>query len=446
MLEITLDSQWYYSSNGKDYGPVSWSIIESMLQDDRLSPQDLVLQRGGTTYLRIEEVSHRMASQAMAAQKIVLPSDAITHQVVVSEPPPVPRDPAPVVIPAPWSDTAAIAPLAESVQVESDSGEYRMGEIPESPPLDPDAFLPKPVRSAKSAKQPKAAKIYEKAGPESDSDQDASASAAATSSRKQPSSEVSVAPQQLLFAIQVGFVWAISSSLLCVLGIQLGPWFQSIASLAGFLLLLLYYNVVAATVGYMLSLERERGRPVSSSTGTTFVLERAAPLVIGPLIVGVGAGSLIAVAFGLIHGLSHSASMGGILFLPAFLLIVGILFLAMFGSLIPVVMGLEDCSPSDALKICQERNQGSYARILLEYISVLSRIVPMMLLSLFVILAGLYGATALTVTPKILAEFKIGFSMFLSIISVFVVIGCWLAFVFVLLATHLATLYYDSQT
>jgi hypothetical protein len=107
---------------------------------------------------------------------------------------------------------------------------------------------------------------------------------------------------------------------------------------------------------------------------------------------------------------------------------------------------VEDCSPSDALKACQDLNRGSYARTLLDYAAVLSRITPAILLSLVVVLLGLYGAAVLTVDLKILTEFKLGFSAFLYIISFFVVTGCWLAFVFVLLTTHLAALYCESQT
>ena len=69
MIELPAADRWMYSTNGKDYGPVSWSVIESMVQDDRLSQDDLVVREGETTYARIADIFRQQSRVAGGLNK-----------------------------------------------------------------------------------------------------------------------------------------------------------------------------------------------------------------------------------------------------------------------------------------------------------------------------------------------------------------------------------------
>ncbi|MDB5390031.1 MAG: domain 2 [Planctomycetaceae bacterium] len=440
MPDNALNSQWYYTSNGKNYGPVSWSVIESMVQEDRLSPQDLVSRVGTSAYLRIEEVHQLLSPPEVVAAPEIVSGAVSSEQVATPEIPPVPAvalEPLPTHAPAPWPD------LGDSPVIESDDGGYRLEPIPESPPLPPDAFMPK----SKPAKSSKAAKTRKVEVPEED--EVPASSEPIPPEIHRTAAELRLKPQQLIFALEVGVLWAISCALLLVLGNQLGSAIRSLSHLFVFCLSLVYYNVVAATVGHMLSREKEKGRPVSSSAGWKFALPRAALMIIGPLVLAIGAGSMIAMSGALIHAISHSAwlgsLMGPILFIPAFLMVIVVVCLAMGTSIIPVVMGIGDCSPSDALRICRERSQNSDAQLLLDCLTVFARITPMLLLSSGVTLCGLAGAMWLTENMSQLAEFELGFSTFFRLTAWLVAVAMWLSFAFVLLTTGMAAKHFAES-
>lgn len=440
MPDIDLNSQWYYSSNGKDYGPVSWSIIESMVDEDRLSVQDLVLQAGTHTHLRIEEVEQRMSSPRGLVSPGTAPTIEVPEQAQAKIIPSVPHVEAPVSKPAPWPDLGNDTP-----DTSAESDEYRLGAVPESPPLAEDAYLPRHAKPAKPTKTA-TARI---AAPITDDTPDADSTEHTVQASTFAPDVLSLSPQQLRFALEAGVIWALTSAVLLIVGSQMGTGFRSMALFVSSCLMFVLYNVVAATAAQMLKREQARQATVTSRESWEFALERISSLVISPLMVAFGAGSLFAIVCTLIDMISHAGSIGalagGVLFIPTFLLIVGACCMLIGASLVPVVMGLADCGPSEALHMCQERHQNSYVRWLLDCLAVFSRIAPLLLLSLVITLTGLTGAVWLTVDLGIVAEFNFSFVTFLRLASYLIAFAAWLAFAFVLVTTHLVARYREAN-
>jgi hypothetical protein len=437
MPDSILNSQWFYTSYGKDYGPVSWSIIESMLQENRLSPQDVVMQEGSAIHMRIEDVVRILSSPRSVTPPQGMPSVETGESPATPEPPPVVVA-APVLLEAPVASTPAPWPdLSGDSDVEADSGGYGLEAVPESPPLDPEAFLPRHAKKSKSVKT-----RTSQANEEASEAEPAARRPRVTSGH---AAESVCDPQQLMFALEASFLWAISSAVILLIGCRLGTGIRSLSMFIVFCLIMVLYTAIASTVGVMQSWARERQRSVSKSEGWKFARQRAAPMVIFPLMAVLSAGALIAVATSVIEVVSHSTwfgpMLGSLLFLPAFFLVAGTVLGAIGASLIPVVMGIEDCGPSEALKICQERSRNSYLQWLLDCLAIFSRITPQLLLTAIITAAGISGAIKLTLNIESLLEFNLDFSTLIAVMSYLIALAGWLAFAFALIAVNLADNY-----
>lgn len=475
MIELPAADRWMYSTNGKDYGPVSWSVIESMVQDDRLSQDDLVVREGETTYARIADIFRQQSRVAGGLNKATDESSAVpagvtamagaantdateswpvnaAHPRSFSPAPPTPaynslgpaiqgrnsEDNAPFATPI----TRSLLSNAGEHQIPppaADVGEYQLETPPPPVPVlefdsAEDVLLAAPPnRRSTSKSASRSPRQQAHVSPDFEE-----TTARSVREVEHDASPLSLNPARLTFALQSAIPWAGACAMIVVIGSQLGSPVSPFVMFSTASLTLVYYTIVTATLSNMQSNEAEAIIPPRTSDGWRFAMERLIPLILGPLFVAFSAGSLIAIAGTIIHALSHLKSggpfFGGLLLFPSFLLAAGTLIAGLSASIIPVIMGVEDCGPSEATGVWLKQNQRNAVQATLNILTIFTRLAPMLLLAMILTLSSLSFSLYLTVDWQYFALMEFNLANLLSLSSIFLIFGIWLA-----IATSLST-------
>ncbi len=180
------------------------------------------------------------------------------------------------------------------------------------------------------------------------------------------------------------------------------------------------------------------------------VMNRAASLVLGALGVFILASLFIGFFEQLIYKICHiedvGPTIGGFLIIPTFLVKILALTAFIALSLAPTVIGVENCSIADAVKILYRVVTENGFALYKRFFRALSSIIPFVLatgLATFAALAAAFivcGGDTLAVDDME----EITFANLLQVFSIVTVTACWMAFVVVFATVSFTLVYCDS--
>jgi len=429
MVDSLMPDRWYYTLHGKDYGPVSWAVIESMVQEDRLSRDDLVVREGATNHQRIAEVETQRPGTLEPSPR--LEEDHV--EMPESEPKPMAQG----TDLAPSTDDESLLPSwtkpPEWTIAAEDVGEYGL-EPSQDVAAAEFTYESPPAQKPIAPSRPRPPKVMPREDQEESTETD------------RQYGQFFSAPR-LIFAMELNIVCSLAAVICIILGSQFGSPDSPFVMFLLTCVALIEYNILAVTVSQMQSQEMA-SKKVFASEGWQYAMERLVPLIFGPLFVAFAVGSVLAIGGTIVHSLSHLSSigpfLGSILLIPTFLVIVGTLVLALAGSILPVIMGVENCSPEESRGIWTDQMKQRPVRAVLDILRVWSSILPMLLILFTLIFVSLGIAVPLTSDWGGLIEVNFNLTSLLNIGSLCVILGSGYALAILLGTSGLTVLYVDD--
>lgn len=252
---------------------------------------------------------------------------------------------------------------------------------------------------------------------------------------------------KISWAMLWGVIWsasmAVSGVLAKYVSLMLAPPLMILATW-------ICYIAIISGISRLAALKAETGRTPQLSGAWELVLKRAISLFLGTLAIGLAVALAATFVFGGIYALSHvpyaGGILGGILFIPTFMAILFALSLLLNMYLLPIIIGVEDCTAAQAFQILRRLVTKNGFALLGRYFSALGSIIPFTLFSAVLTVGALAGAVALCGGEQVLtiAEEGIPIGSMLQVASGLFVIATWMAFVVVFATVSFTLIYCES--
>ncbi len=253
-------------------------------------------------------------------------------------------------------------------------------------------------------------------------------------------------PQLISFSLQ----WAgalVIANIVSLLLLKFGLWWASLP--LSILAIIVYAVGVVPGISYMVSQRLQNGETPPTAEGWNFFFRRWMTILFGIgavcLAVVVVSGLIAAIVWAMAHAPTIGTYLGALLIIPAFLFLLFTLSLFFNLYLMPIVVGVEDCTALSAFGILRRLVTKNGLALYGRYFSALGTIAPFAIFSLAIAGGCLFGAVMLTGGEKLLTLDLTTIDNLLRSISVSAIVLTYVAFLVVFASVSFTLIYCESR-
>ncbi|MEO0373875.1 MAG: hypothetical protein AAF329_04470 [Cyanobacteria bacterium P01_A01_bin.17] len=281
------------------------------------------------------------------------------------------------------------------------------------------------------------------------------------------SSDTTLSYIHLAFALAIGVIWLLGTSIVSLLPTVLSA---SLTSLLGLACL----QILIGGIGYLVKLDLESPRQLSFSEALgkvrDFTIQRWPSLLTASWLLGTALALVVGVVFGITYVLTNIPGIGGfigsLLIVPMFCLILAIVAIGLNTYLLPCVVGVEGCNALTAMQRLLKTLRENPIQLMGGYLKIVLGFLPMAVGSLLVTLAGLSfalffckGGQALGALGAVggmggygMGAYGMGADVpsfgwgWLDNLSIGFILFAWAAYVVTSVTSNFAVLYYNASS
>lgn len=254
-------------------------------------------------------------------------------------------------------------------------------------------------------------------------------------------------PRLINFSLQ----WAgalVVANLISLLLLKFGLWWAAIP--LSVVAIITYAVGVVPGISFMVSQRLEHGETPPTAEGWNFFARRWVTILFGIgavcLATVVCAGIIALLIWAISNAPAVGAYIGALLVIPAFLFVLFVLSLFFNLYLMPIVVGVEDCTALRAFGILRKLVTKNGLALYGRYFSALGSIAPFAIFSLLIVGSSLAGAVVLTTNAESMLQFNLtSIDNLLRMVSISAIVLTYVAFLIVFASVSFTLIYCESR-